>query len=54
MRSVSDDAARRSPDNVDLEHVTSGLLEGVLTIVAPLSAASKARKLQIGGGQSKS
>ncbi len=42
------------PENVDLEHVTSGLQEGVLTIVAPLSAASKARKILIGGAQSKS
>ncbi len=42
------------PDNVDLEHVTSSLYEGVLTIVAPLTTASKSRKVQVGVAQSKS
>lgn len=42
------------PDNVDFDHVTSDLREGVLTIVAPLKAGSQARKIQIGGGQPKS
>ena len=42
------------PDNVDLEHITSDLREGVLTIVAPLKAGAQARKIQIGGGQPKS
>jgi HSP20 family protein len=42
------------PDNVDFEHVTSELREGVLTIVAPLKSAAKARKILIGGSQPKS
>ncbi len=42
------------PDNVDIDHVTSGLHEGVLTIVAPLTATSKARKIPVGGAQPRS
>ena len=42
------------PDNVDLDHVTSDLRDGVLTIVAPLKAGSRSRKIQIGGAQPKS
>jgi HSP20 family protein len=42
------------PDNVDLDHVTSELREGVLTIVVPLKAGSERRKIAIGGGQPKS
>lgn len=37
------------PEHADLEHVTSDLRDGVLTIVIPLKAAAKARKIQIGG-----
>jgi HSP20 family protein len=42
------------PDNVDTEHITSELREGVLTIVVPLKAGSRARKIQIGGATPKS
>lgn len=42
------------PDNVDAEHITSELREGVLTIVAPLKASSQSRKIQIGGAKPKS
>lgn len=42
------------PDNVDIDHVTSELRDGVLTIVAPMKAGARARKVQIGGGQPKS
>jgi HSP20 family protein len=41
------------PDNVDAEHVTSELRDGVLTVVVPLKAGSRARKIQIGGTQPK-
>jgi HSP20 family protein len=42
------------PETVDLDHVTSELREGVLTIVVPLKASSRSRKIQIGSGASKS
>jgi HSP20 family protein len=42
------------PDNVDLDHVTSELRDGVLMIVAPLKAGARSRKIQIGGTQPKS
>lgn len=42
------------PDNVDLEHITSDLRDGVLTIVVPMRAESRARRIQIGGTQPKS
>ncbi len=42
------------PDHVDLDHVTSGLSQGVLTIVAPLASAAKPRKIVVGGASSKS
>lgn len=42
------------PDNVDPDHVTSELRDGVLTIVVPLKAGSQPRKIQIGGAQAKS
>lgn len=42
------------PDNVDLDHVTSDLREGVLTVVAPLKAGARSRKIEIGGTQPKS
>jgi HSP20 family protein len=42
------------PDNVDVDHVTSELRDGVLTIVAPIKAGAKSRKIQIGGSQPKS
>lgn len=38
------------PDYVDLEHITSNLQDGVLTVVVPKSAQSKTRKIQIGSG----
>ena len=42
------------PDNVDIDHVTSELREGVLTIVAPLKPGAQSRKIQIGSAQPKS
>lgn len=42
------------PDNVDLDHVTSDLRDGVLTIVAQIKAGSRSRKIQIGGAPPKS
>lgn len=42
------------PDNVDLDHVTSDLRDGVLTIVASLKPGTHSRKIQIGGAQPKS
>jgi HSP20 family protein len=42
------------PDNVDVDHITSDLQEGVLTIVAPMKAGVRARKVQIGGATPKS
>lgn len=42
------------PDNIDAEHITSELREGVLTIVAPLKAGAQSRKIQIGGAKPKS
>ncbi|HEX7836227.1 MAG TPA: Hsp20/alpha crystallin family protein [Kofleriaceae bacterium] len=37
------------PDNVDLDHITSELRDGVLTITVPMAASARARKIQIGG-----
>jgi HSP20 family protein len=42
------------PDNVDVEHVTSELRDGVLTIVAPMKAGTRTRKIQVGGASPKS
>ena len=42
------------PDNVDVDHVTSELRDGVLTIVAPIKPGSRSRKIQVGGNQPKS
>ena len=42
------------PDNVDAEHVTSELNEGVLTIVVPTKPGTGSRKILIGGTQPKS
>jgi HSP20 family protein len=42
------------PDNVDVDHVTSELRDGVLTIVVPLTAGARPRRIQIGGTQAKS
>ena len=42
------------PDNVDPDHVTSELRDGVLTIVLPIRAGSRSRKIQIGGNQPRS
>jgi HSP20 family protein len=41
------------PDNVDLDHITSELRDGVLTITAPMTASARARKIQIGGAAAK-
>lgn len=42
------------PDYADLDHVTSNLHEGVLTIVVPKSGQTKSRKIAIGGTTPKS
>lgn len=42
------------PDHADLDHVTSELRDGVLTIVVPLKAGAKPRKIQVGGANPKS
>jgi|HubBroStandDraft_2_1064218.scaffolds.fasta_scaffold563096_1 HSP20 family protein len=42
------------PDHGDPDHVTSELRDGVLTVVIPLKAAAKPRKVLIGGTQPKS
>lgn len=42
------------PDNVDVDHITSDLREGVLAIIVPMTASARARKIQIGGTASKS
>ncbi len=42
------------PENVDVDHITSELREGVLTIAVPLKAGSRSRKIQIGSGGPKS
>ena len=42
------------PDNVDVDHITSELRDGVLTVVVPMKAGAQARKIQIGGGSPKS
>jgi len=41
------------PDYVDLDHLTSNLHDGVLTVVVPKSAQAKSRKIQIGSGTGK-
>lgn len=42
------------PEHADLEHITSELREGVLTIVVPLKASAPARRVPIGGAAPKS
>ena len=42
------------PDNVDIDHITSELRDGVLTIIVPMTAGARARKIQIGGAAPKS
>jgi HSP20 family protein len=42
------------PETVDVDHITSELREGVLTIVVPLKTSARSRKIQIGSGASKS
>jgi HSP20 family protein len=42
------------PDNVDLDHVTSELRDGVLTVVLPMRAGSPTRKIQVGGANPRS
>ena len=37
------------PDNVDPDRITSELRDGVLTIIVPMTASARARKIQIGG-----
>jgi HSP20 family protein len=41
-------------DNVDIDHITSELRDGVLTIVVPLKTGARSRKIQIGSGGPKS
>jgi HSP20 family protein len=41
------------PEYADLEHITSNLSEGVLTIAIPKSAQSKSRKIAIGEASAK-
>jgi HSP20 family protein len=42
------------PDYADIDHITSSLSEGVLTVVVPKSGQSKSRKIAIGGASPKS
>lgn len=42
------------PDNVDADHITSELREGVLTVIAPVTAGARGRKIPIGGAAPKS
>ena len=39
------------PDTADTEHISSKFSDGVLTLVVPKTAESKARKIQIGSGE---
>lgn len=39
------------PDTADTEHISANLDDGVLTLVIPKTAESKARKIQIGSGE---
>jgi HSP20 family protein len=42
------------PETVDIDHITSELREGVLTIVAPMKNGAKSRKIQVGGATPRS
>jgi HSP20 family protein len=42
------------PDSADHDHITSDLHDGVLTIVVPMKAGARSRKVQIGGTAPKS
>ncbi|HEU0032063.1 MAG TPA: HSP20 family small heat-shock protein [Kofleriaceae bacterium] len=42
------------PENADLEHVRCDLKDGVLTLAVPKKAGQQPRRIQIGGGGSKS
>jgi HSP20 family protein len=42
------------PDNVDVDHITSDLRDGVLTIVVPMKAGVRSRKVPLGGATPKS
>lgn len=42
------------PDDVELDHITSQLRDGVLTVVVPRSEAARSRKIQIGSASSSS
>lgn len=39
------------PESADTEHISANLTDGVLTLVVPKTAESKARKIQIGSGE---
>lgn len=39
------------PDTADTEHISANLSDGVLTLVVPKTAESKARKIQISSGE---
>jgi len=42
------------PDNVDTDHTTVDLRDGVLTVVVPKGAAAKPRKIEVGKKNAKS
>jgi hypothetical protein len=42
------------PENVDVQHTTSDLRDGVLYVVVPKTAGARARKIAIGGVNPKS
>jgi HSP20 family protein len=42
------------PDSADIDHVTSELRDGVLTVVVPMKATAPTRKIPIGGANPKS
>jgi len=42
------------PDDMDIDHITSELRDGVLTIVVPRTGGSRSRKIPIGGSIPKS
>lgn len=42
------------PEYADIDHITSNLSDGVLTVVVPKSTQSKSRRITIGGPSTKS
>jgi HSP20 family protein len=42
------------PENIDVDHITSELRDGVLTIVAPMKEGARSRRISIGGASAKS